>query len=225
MTNEDSPASVLSGFQTEFLARPMGPVGIVLFGLFFVVLSVIAVQLLVGIWPGIEGGLHVLWIPVVDQVRADDNSRLLLIAVFSGALGAFVHAATSFSVFLGNRELKRSWAGWYLLRPFVGMALAVVFYFLVRAGLVAPVAADGSAVSPFGIAAISGLAGMFSKEATDKLQHVFEELLKPPEEEEELRGDKLRGDKLKGAEERPSVGSSGGAAETRGRPGAGRSDT
>lgn len=187
----NSPSDRGSSFQSDFLARPMGPLGIVLFGLFFVVLAVVTVQLLVGIWPGHEGPLHVLWILVDDQVTADSNTRLLLVAVFSGALGSFIHAATSFTVYLGNRQLNRSWAGWYLLRPFVGMALAVVFYFLIRAGFVSPSVQDGTALSPFGVAAISGLAGMFSKEATDKLQQFFKDLLKPPEEAERLRGDKL----------------------------------
>lgn len=186
------PRDTASGFQTGFLAQPMGPVGTILFGLFFVVLAVLTVQLLVGIWPGHEGALYILWIAVDDQVAADANTRLILVAVSAGALGSFVHAATSFATYLGNRQLKRSWAGWYLLRPFVGMALALVFYFLIRAGFMAPAVQDGGAINPYGVAAVSGLAGMFAKEATDKLQQLFKDLLKPPEEAEELRGDKLK---------------------------------
>ena len=187
----NSPPDRGSGFQSHFLAQPMGPLGIVLFGLFFIFVAVLTVQLLVGIWPGQEGPLRILWIVVDQQFDANANTRLLLVAVFSGALGSFIHAATSFTVYLGNRQLNRSWAGWYLLRPFVGMALAVIFYFLIRAGFVAPSVEEGTALSPFGIAAVSGLAGMFSKEATDKLQQFFKDLLKPPEEAERLRGDKL----------------------------------
>jgi hypothetical protein len=47
--------------------------------------------------------------------------------------------------------------------------------------------ADG--LSPYGVAAIAGLAGLFSKQATDKLREVFENLFKtdhPPNRTDKL---------------------------------------
>lgn len=116
--------------------------------------------------------------------------RLLLIALLAGALGAFVHAATSFADFVGNRKLSGSWVWWYLLRPFIGMALALVFYFVVRAGFISPSAGAGD-MNPFGIAAMAGLVGMFSKQATDKLSEVFTAVFG-------AKGDERRGGKLQG---------------------------
>ncbi len=116
--------------------------------------------------------------------------RLLLIALLAGALGAFIHAATSFADFVGNRKLSGSWAWWYLLRPFIGMALALVFYFVVRAGFISPSAGAGD-MNPFGIAAMAGLVGMFSKQATDKLSEVFTAVFG-------AKGDERRGGKLQG---------------------------
>lgn len=183
----DSPDD---SWQARFLAQPMGPAGIIMFGAFFIGLSVLAAYLLISVWPGKAGQIQFFGGRI--QWAADVDLRLTLVAIIAGVLGAFVHSATSFAIYLGNRQLIRSWAGWYVLRPFIGMALALIFYFLIRGGFLTP-GADGSAISPYGIAAVAGLVGMFSKEATDKLQQVFKDLFKPPEDEEARRRDKLDG--------------------------------
>jgi hypothetical protein len=53
------------------------------------------------------------------------------------------------------------------------MTLGLLFYLIVRAGLVT--SSGANAVNPFGVAAIAGLAGLFSKQAVDKLREVFEQ--------------------------------------------------
>lgn len=117
--------------------------------------------------------------------------RLLLIVLLTGALGSYIHAATSFIDYAGNRKLSASWVWWYLLRPFVGMALALVFYFVVRGGFISPQAGGGD-MNVFGLAALAGLVGMFSKQATDKLNEVFSTLFRSaPGEGDDKRGDPL----------------------------------
>ncbi|MCU1266574.1 MAG: hypothetical protein JWM21_2892 [Acidobacteria bacterium] len=114
--------------------------------------------------------------------------RLLLLAMLAGALGSFIHAGTSFADYVGNRKLGGNWIWWYLLRPFIGMTLALIFYFVVRGGFISP-SAGGGDMNPFGIAAMAGLVGMFSKQAIDKLNEVFNSLFGS-------KGDEKRGDKL-----------------------------
>jgi hypothetical protein len=114
--------------------------------------------------------------------------RLLLLAMIAGALGSFIHAGTSFADYVGNRKLSSNWVWWYLLRPFIGMTLALVFYFVVRGGFISP-SAGGSDMNPFGIAAMAGLVGMFSKQAIDKLNEIFNSLFGS-------KGDAKRGEKL-----------------------------
>ena len=63
------------------------------------------------------------------------DQRLIALVVIVGALGSFIHSATSFADYVGNRKFVESWTWWYLLRPFVGSALALALYFVVRAGL------------------------------------------------------------------------------------------
>jgi hypothetical protein len=111
-------------------------------------------------------------------------------------LGSCVHSAQSFVSYVGNRQIVRSWLSWYLLRPFIGLALAEVFYFVVRGGFFTGGAAGTGAINPFGLAALGGLTGMFSKEATDKLREVFKNLFRTEEASP-------RKDKLKGAAEKP----------------------
>jgi hypothetical protein len=123
--------------------------------------------------------------------------RLLLLVLLAGAIGSYIHASSSFVDYLGNRTLISSWVWWYLLRPFIGMMLALLFYFVFRGGFItAGVNAGGEAaasfINPFGIAAMAGLVGMFSKVASDKLNEVFLTLFAPKAGD----GDAKRGDKL-----------------------------
>lgn len=104
-----------------------------------------------------------------------DDQGLILLAILAGALGSYLHAAQSFAAYVGNRTAKRSWVWWYLLRAPIGASLGVLFYFVVRAGLTTGVT---DAVSAYGVVAFSALAGMFSKQATDKLAEVFDTLFK-----------------------------------------------
>ena len=99
--------------------------------------------------------------------------RLIWLVVITSALGSYIHTVTSFALYAGNRRLYASWLAWYLLRPAISAALALIFYFALRAGLFSGAAADQT-INPFGIAAISGMVGMFSKQATEKLGKIFD---------------------------------------------------
>jgi hypothetical protein len=123
--------------------------------------------------------------------------RLLLLVLLAGAIGSYIHASSSFVDYLGNRTLISSWVWWYLLRPFIGMMLALLFYFVFRGGFITAGVNQGgeaaaSFINPFGIAALAGLVGMFSKVASDKLNEVFLTLFAP----KAGQGDAKRGDKL-----------------------------
>jgi hypothetical protein len=150
---------------------------------YLIFLSLVLIYLLMKVWPGTmplgsrstvalgwNGRLQIeLWI----------ESRYLLIVVLSSAIGSYIHLATSFADFVGNRRLKPSWEVWYLLRPFIGSTLAIIVYFVVRAGFIGSSGAEQ--MSPYGIAATAGMCGLFSKQATDKLEAVFEEAFRTKE--------------------------------------------
>jgi hypothetical protein len=172
--------------------QPMSGTVRVAFGLYMMLVNIVLVYLLIMLWPDkippsdTTDHIYLFWGRL--QFYLSLESSLLALVVLSGALGSYIHAATSFADYIGNRQLFGSWTWWYLLRPFVGVALALIVYFAVRGGLVGA-STGANALSPFGVAAITGLAGMFSKQATDKLREVFENLFKtdhPPQRTDKL---------------------------------------
>jgi len=72
-----------------------------------------------------------------------------------------------------------------------GAALAVIVYLALRGGFL-PTAPPGG-VNPFGFVAMAGLVGLFSKQATQKLDEVFTTLFRT-DKPGELRDKLERGD-------------------------------
>jgi hypothetical protein len=122
-------------------------------------------------------GLPFLGISGVS-ITVSSDVRMLLLVIVLGAFGSYVHMSTSFVDFAGNRRLVRSWVPWYLLRPLSGGALSFFFYLTIRAGFLTAQSESAGDVNRYGIAAIATLVGLFSKQATDKLQEVFCTLFK-----------------------------------------------
>jgi hypothetical protein len=108
-----------------------------------------------------------------------DEVRLLLIVILAGALGSLVHTVRSVYWYIGNRTLKWSWLAKYVLQPFAGSALAVIFYVVVRGGFFSPQTTFEN-TSPFGFAALAALVGLFSEQAVLKLKRVAETVLERP---------------------------------------------
>jgi hypothetical protein len=110
---------------------------------------------------------------VVPELHPDQG--LLVLALLAGILGSFLHAAQSLAAYVGNRELRPSWILWYTQRPLIGGVLGLLVYFVVRALLIS---ASADSVSPYGVVAFGALAGWFSKQATEKLAEVSENLFR-----------------------------------------------
>src|SRR5215213_5654589 len=155
-----------------------------LLGWGMIILSLLLTYLFLKMWPaglrdnakGNETQLISLlrgWI----QFEISLDVRLILMVMLAGGLGSFVHAATSFADYVGNERLTSNWLWFYILRPFIGMTLALIFYLVIRGGFLSA-GNEAGKVNPFGIAALAGLVGMFSKQATDKLDDVFTTLFR-----------------------------------------------
>jgi hypothetical protein len=122
------------------------------------------------------------------------DERLILLVIIAGMLGSFVHGATSLADFIGNNKFNKNWTWFYLLRPAIGMALALVFYFVIRGGFLTT-SGGAKDINPYGIAALAGMVGMFSKQATDKLSEVFGTLFRSkPGEGDDKRSGPLKPD-------------------------------
>ncbi len=159
-------------------ARQVPPLGILLLGAYLIGLALVLAYALFALWPEQAAGapstrFSLFWGLISGTMSYDQ--RLILLVLLAGALGSYLHAATSFADYVGNQYLMKSWVWWYVLRPFIGMALALTFYFVLRGGFLSA-GADTTDVSMYGIVALSILAGMFSKQATDKLSELFSTL-------------------------------------------------
>lgn len=178
-----------------------------LLGFYLIIMPIILVFFLLLLWHGGNDkgdagtGIPVTTINVWENpanlfgldIKVLPEFRLIILVILAGALGGYIHSATSFASYTGNRSFVGSWRWWYILRPFIGVALALVFYFALRGGiLLLTTGSVTSNISPYGMAAISGLVGMFSKQAADKLREVFDTTFAS----EKGKGDDERADKL-----------------------------
>lgn len=109
---------------------------------------------------------------------SSEDSRILVLVMLSGAVGSYVHAASSFASYAGNRRLHASWMWWYILRGFIGAALALIMYLVIRGGLLVTADGEDPPFNLYGIAGLSALVGMFSKQATLKLNELFNNLFR-----------------------------------------------
>jgi hypothetical protein len=113
-----------------------------------------------------------------SPIQVSDREILLLVMI-AGALGACLHGLTSLGEFVGSRSFCATWTIWYILRPFVGAILAVLFYFVLRGGMLNPTQKTGDF---YGTIALAGLVGLFSKQALYKLSDIFNVIFKSPRE-------------------------------------------
>lgn len=106
------------------------------------------------------------------------NWTLILFVIVCGAIGSMIYYASSFVAYVGNQTFRSSWTWFFISRPFVGSALAVVFFFLVGSGLV-----TGATVNDLmKLGLISALVGLFSDKAVKKLSDVLDVLLATKED-------------------------------------------
>ena len=112
--------------------------------------------------------------PVADEVR------LFLIVAVVGCLGGLLHSIRSWVWYAGHARLERSWIPLYASTPIVGMAMALLFYLLFRAGFISP-ATPAAETNTFGFAAIAGLVGLFSNRASKMLENVADILFSKAE--------------------------------------------
>jgi hypothetical protein len=178
--------------RTDSQAALVGPFGRTILGTLMFVLGVVLLYMMIALWPAVQaaaksgGTAKVTWFG--HQWRPTADAALLALVVLSSGLGSYVHAAVSFADYVGNRGFVVSWVWWYLLRVFVGSSLAVIFYFAIRGGFLGA-GTNAADINVYGIAAISALVGLFSKQATDKLREVFDTAFRVGK-----GGDKERGD-------------------------------
>jgi hypothetical protein len=111
-----------------------------------------------------------------ENLLGPPQKAVILMVVLLGALGGLIHLASSLTMYVGNRDLKRSWIIYYLLAPLQGAALAPLLYLLLTSAVLSPQYAGGAGTENLNLTAIyafAGLTGLFAKQAIEKLADVF----------------------------------------------------
>jgi len=109
---------------------------------------------------------------------SSEEWRLIAIVVVSAWMGGLIHAATSFATFAGNRQLMHSWLWWFYLRPPIGALLGVLVYLAARAEVFGKRPFENCSEIYY-FALLAGIAGLFSKQVTDKLSDLVDSLFAP----------------------------------------------
>ena len=157
--------------------KPVGWFRVTLLALYLLGLAAVCVCGLFTLWPGAptdpthENNVSLFAI----SFAVTDETRTLALVLVAGALGALVHAMRSLYWYVGHRELRPNWILQYLLLPVVGSTLGALVYLAVRGGLL-PTQQGAAALSPLGMAAVSGVVGMFSSQAVTKRHQVADSL-------------------------------------------------
>jgi hypothetical protein len=172
----------------EIRPQALSPRGKFLLGFYLALLMAGLSYFIAKLWPVAEAPRPVQLFGVLPAFFINGETRLILLSLSLGALGGCVHGATSFVGYAGNNKLYVSWVWYYLMRAPISATLALITYFVVRAGFFTA-STSTSQISDFGIAAVSGLVGMFSKQATAKLDELFSSLFRTAKPED--LGDKL----------------------------------
>lgn len=181
-TNEEEGAT-----EAQAVPKVNGWPQITIVAVYYIVLGLLLLGNLVSIWPASLDSTA----PATEKVgfffqtlTISNEVRLILIVILAGALGSLVHGFRSLFWYVGKHKYEKSWTLMYLLLPLIGSSLSLVFYFVLRGGLFSP-QATVDATSPFGFAGISGLVGMFSNKAAEKLKEIADSIFstQPPTDE------------------------------------------
>ncbi len=115
--------------------------------------------------------------PFSDWTVPRQQNALFLAVLAAGIIGGSVYSLRVHTRHIGTGEYHPRWWQWNASRPFLSGALAILFFFLIRAGFVE----DGklTALKPEGFIAIAGLVGLFTDEAWAKIRHVSEAVFAP----------------------------------------------
>ncbi|MDP3079029.1 IPT/TIG domain-containing protein [Bradyrhizobium sp.] len=197
MSNTDQGGSMEGPSpQTAPVSDPASAGQVRFYGTCFLIFVFLIFYLLVATWPvlvpdpanpGVGANKAFMYKPfrlfAFEPCHWAPDLRMFLTVILAGAIGSLIHTLTSFGDYVGNRRLSLSWIWWFVLRTPIGIALAIVSYLILRGGLIVPTLPatkdsdlQGATLllNPYGIAAFAALAGMFSRQATDKLREVFE---------------------------------------------------
>ena len=109
---------------------------------------------------------------ILDGKSFDIDTHFIFLVFLAGSLGALIHGLAKLSQNARDGLVKQRDALCYLSRPFLGAALAIAVYMVFRGGLLTT--SNIEILNPYGIAALSIITGLSTKQVTQKLKDLLE---------------------------------------------------
>jgi hypothetical protein len=138
----------------------------------------LALYALIAMWPAVvaataaEDPVSVLVFGL--RWRPDGDVALLTMVALAAAVGGLARATVSIADYAWNPSASFDRVVMHVLYALAGVALAVTLYFAIRGGLM-----HTTAFNPYGLAALSGLVGLFAAQTMGKLRQVFDVMFGP----------------------------------------------
>ena len=177
------PPSSPTAFPSELTIRVgvwlLAVTGFLILGLFFVLNSIS--------WPD--------WLMKYAEKAPDfSNAAATMLGAGIGSTVATILAYLEHAS--EKKDFDTAYVPWYVARPLMGMMLGLIFYFLLRDGLLAVVTNNSTpeSLSEAGLTGIGALVGLFSKEAIEKLRELFNTLFSTRKNVEESIVERLPAD-------------------------------
>jgi hypothetical protein len=122
------------------------------------------------------------------------NLRGALLTMFAAGVGSSIATILGYLKHASEQQdFDPAYSAWYIGRPIIGALLGLLFYFVMKGGLVATVASRQE-INEFGLVAVGGLVGLFSKNAVEKLREMFNVLFQTREQSQQELLDRLPDD-------------------------------
>ena len=98
---------------------------------------------------------------------------MMIPVALMGALSGSIHGIASLNAHAGKGDLDSKWTSFYVGRPFVGAAMAVVTALVLKGGL-----EEFDAKNDMALMSWAALAGLYSQPALEKLKEFFDTLFR-----------------------------------------------
>ena len=121
----------------------------------------------------------------VGYYQNEIEKRYFLIVLICGAIGSLIFGLRSLSKHIGLLDFEMSWLLSYFIKPFLGGSVALIFYFVFKGGILSA-SAGIEHINIYGVAAISGIVGMFTEQAIHKLKEIFDNLFTKVQTEKKI---------------------------------------
>lgn len=149
--------------------------------IFFIVLIILDIWVLADIVPAEPDGERIGTIApealgeFLKLKNVDQDAHLIYIVIFSGSLGGLIHGLASLSKRTRESKFIKKDVFFYVEKPFVGAAIALLVYVAFRGGVLTATA-DLDPLNPYGMATVSAVAGLLGDRATRKIRDIVEVL-------------------------------------------------